>query len=310
MDDNSSKKRTGRKSKLINVSDDDFKIFDLDVMEEPRKDRMNGGTSKHMTAFKSYADEEQFIELNDFPSFEEMSDSSLRHKKTKSKKIQTTAEQSTTFIGQKRGRGRPPKNNTKKTPVQVSDDLLDLPSSFDADLLSDFIEKDEPCKITIDKDNIPSGIELIDDSTAILSKPVKNEHRVIFGNVDADRDLTWSVKINNLAERGWMSMGLCNKQHYINTGNKFNKADSHAFLISANGITWNANVLEQNDRGTPFPKLTTNSVVEMKYSHKDKTLTFKNGSISTKLTTVAIDDQPLTPCVIFLNNKDDSASFI
>jgi hypothetical protein len=309
------KKPTGKRFKAIsdNEDKDNLDLSDFDIIEEPRKitNRKPNGKAKGMKPLKLHPDD-KLLDICDFPSFEEVSDiDDYVAKKTNGKK----EEKEKNFIGQKRSRGRPPKSElAKKTPNNEPVNLIDIPSSFEEDIEGsneDSVSvKENICHLSIDKSNVPLGIELKDDRTAILKKPVRNQHRLIFGNTYADRDMSWSVKINKLNEKGWMAMGLCEKSHFLANDHKFNKGDPHGFLISSNGFAWNANSVEHNDKPITFPRLESDSVVELTYSNKLKTLTFKNGAIKYVLNKVYLEGEYLTPCVIFLNYEDDSASFI
>jgi hypothetical protein len=301
---------------------------DDDEESSPKKRLIKG---KRENAKKNYSDE-RYLDSNDFPSLDEI-DMDTPPMKVKEKKKEHPKEIERDINGKiltvKRGRGRPPKNAPKfsieKKPVTATttaaqSDLFDF---FSSDGDSNLNKKGRfelapgdytttESFLSIDKDSVPKGINLKNDSTAVVTHSLRNQHRLVFGNMNVcDKDFSWSVKINKLGEKGWMAMGLCEKKYFTNNEHKFNKLDPHGFFVSSNCFCWNANVIkESNISVDTFPKLLTGDVVHMKYSHNSHTLSFAVDNAKLELNNVYFSDDELTPCIIFLCNMEDSASFL
>jgi hypothetical protein len=307
--ENDSPVKAKQSKEAENNEDEDVEMNDSETKEKsnPKRTARVKDTSKYM--------EDKYLDLNDFPSFEEMSESSFDKPKKKLKEMGGKSEANNDKLtGKKRGRGRPPKNanNTNKPRKEQYDS-----SSDDRDEvqprrngINKTAHKESTELLSIDKDHVPEGIEIDNDNTATLVSPVKNKHLFIFANTSiSSQDFNWTISINKLAERGWMALGLCYKNAILRD-NKFNKADPNAFIISTNSYSWNATNMEQNDKIIKFPKLATDSIVELAYSARDKSLTFKSNGETFVMTKVDASAKEMTPCLLFLNNAHDSASFL
>jgi hypothetical protein len=216
----------------------------------------------------------------------------------------------------KRKRGRPPKNPLLKQ-QQLIFNTVDGNDDFDYNSRNKKFKRDDDRDnnnevIKIDKSLIGEEV-FAEDNTATLINPIKNHHKFIFGTTDvSNKDFTWGIKLNNLSDKGWIAFGLTKKGPLLNQAEKFKMVNSESFLLSSNGMSWNTNKPEQNEKIICFPKPMTGSIIDLRYFHKEQELQFmdRDSGTSVKLTEVFEQDGELVPSVIFLNNKGDSFSFV